>query len=304
MNLTPENTARNVLRHLYPDSFQLRRIASDTKDVFLAEFAGGGEQVLIKMPRGQNPEFVREQRILDQLESAGIAVPPILYTQENRPFGELIYTIQHYVKGPTIAQVMKWDDDRTEVIFANIGQLAAQLSAVSFAAVPDALLAETTQEHELQWWEDYLDFVSRHRGTSPVIWQIFHAARGIMLSPPTVFGHRDGVQVVTDGESIYLVDVGSAGANWLDGDFARMLYGGIVWHGGDEYDTWWKAAQNAYFIGRRPSDADVERIIILMVYYALRDAGMAASAGRTSRVDQLYDYANFFINDVRKWFGR
>jgi hypothetical protein len=304
MNSAAETTARNILRDLYTETFQLRRLVSQNKELFVAEFLNGDEPVILKMPRQPNLEFTREQKISDELETAGLPIPPIYFTQENRPFGDIAYTVQKYVQGPNLAQVIEWNDDRTDMIFNNIGQLAAQLSAVPFSSVPDALLAETTQAHELQWWEDYMGLINRHRGTTPLIWQLYHAARGIMLVPPVHFGHRDGVQVVTDTSSIFLVDVGSSGANWPDADFARLLYGGIVWHNGQRFPTWHKAAQAAYFAGRTVSDADVERIVILMVYYALRDAAKAVQEGKSTRVDQLYQYANHFITDVRTWFNR
>ena len=304
MNQIVENTARKLLRQLYNQGFQLRGINSPTSEIFVAEFLDDSPPVIMKIPRAVNEEALREQRILDSLEGTGIPVPQVLYTQENFPAGNLVYTISRYIKGPDIREVIKWNDDRTHAIFTQIGKLTGQLARLPLNLIPDGFSPQEVQENELQWWENQLEFVSRHRGTTRLLDQIYHAARGIMLSLPQAFGHRDGVQAVTDGTKVYVIDVGSAGANWADADFARMLYGNMVWHGGDQFRIWREAAQAAYLEHRELSDADVERILILMSYYAMRDAATHASTGRSTHVDRLYVLAEFILHESRRWFRR
>ncbi len=304
MNQIVENTARKLLRQLYTQGFQLRRVPSPTSDIFVAEFLDETPPVIVKIPRAVNQEALREQRILDSLEGTGIPVPQVFYTQENVPAGNMVYTVSRYVKGPDVREVIKWNDERTHTVFTQVGKLAAQLARLPMNLVPDAITPIETQEAELQWWENQLDFISRHRGTTKLLEQIYHAARGIMLTLPPVFGHRDGVQFVTDGTRVYLIDVGSAGANWPDADFARMLYGNMVWHGGDQARVWREAAQGAYLGDRDFSDADVERILILMSFYAMRDAAIHASTGRTTHVDRLYVLAEYILHEARRWFRR
>ena len=304
MNQIVENTTRKLLRQLYSQGFQLRKIPSPTSEIFITEFLDDTPPVIIKIPRAVNEEALREQRILDSLEGTGIPVPKILYTQENYSAGGMVYTISNYIKGPDLREVIKWNDERTHIVFTQIGKLAAQLARLPMNLVPDAITPQETQDAELQWWENQLDFVSRHRGTTKILEQIYHAARGIMLNLPLVFGHRDGVQVVTDGSKVYLIDVGSAGANWPDADFARLLYGNMVWHGGDQYRVWREAAQAAYLSGREFTDADVERILILMSYYAMRDAATHTASGRTTHVDRLYVLAEYILHESRRWFKR
>lgn len=304
MNQIVENNARKLLRQLFSQGFQLKKVPSPTSDIFVAEFLDDTPPAIIKIPRAVNEEALREQRILDSLEGTGIPVPQVLYTQENYPAGNMVYTISRYVKGPSLREVIKWNDDRTHTIFTQIGRLAGQLARLPLNLVPDAFGPQEVQDNELQWWENQLDFISRHRGTTRLLEQIYHAARGIMLNLPLVFGHRDGVQVVTDGSKVFLIDVGSAGANWPDADFARLLYGNMVWHGGDEFRVWREAVQAAYLDHRELSDADVERILILMSYYALRDAAMHASTGKSTHVDRLYVLAEYILHEARRWFRR
>ena len=299
-----QNTARKILEELYSVSFQLHPLQSATCDVFLTEFHDGSEPVLIKIPRATTEEAIREQRVVDALESIHIPVPSVICTQENKPVGSLVYTIFRYIRGPAIQDIIAWDDQRTQRTFTQIGELALQLSRVNLAMVPEALRPEEVQAQELQWWEDYNPWVSRHRETKRLLEYIWHAARGILLVPPTVFGHRDGVQVVSDGASVRLIDAGAAGANWPDADYARLIFGGYAWHGGQPFKVWREAAHRAYFEGRTPTDADVERILILMAYYAIREAAVNADKDRSRHVDQMYDLAQMFLSDGKQWFGR
>ncbi|GEM_PF-6016208 len=299
-----QNTARKILEELYSANFQLHPLQSATSDVFLTEFHDGSEPVLIKIPRATNEEAIREQRVVDALESIHIPVPPVLCTQENKPVGSLVYTVFRYIRGPSIREVVAWNDERTQRTFAQIGELALQLSRVSPAMVPEALTAEEVQAQELQWWEDHNPWIARHRGTTRLLEYIWHAARGILLVPPTVFGHRDGVQVVSDGARVHLIDAGSAGANWPDADYARLIYGGYAWYGGEEHKVWREATQQAYFEGRTPTDADVERILILMAFYAIREAAIYSSTDRNRHVDYMYHLAEMFLVEGKKWFGR
>lgn len=304
MNQIVESTARKLLRQLYNQGFQLKRIPSPTSDVFVAEFLDDTPPVILKFPRAVNEEALREQRILDSLEGTGIPVPQVMFTQENYEAGNMVYTISRYIKGPDIREVIRWNDERTTAIFTQVGRLAAQLARLPLNLVPDAFTPNDVQENELQWWENQQEFISRHRGTTKLLEQIYHAARGLMLNLPTVFGHRDGVQVVTDGSRVFLIDVGSAGANWPDADFARMLYGNMVWHGGDQFRVWREAAQSAYLERRELTDADVERILILMSFYAMRDAAMQAATGKSTHVDRLYVLAEYILHESRRWFRR
>jgi hypothetical protein len=228
----------------------------------------------------------------------------VLCTQENHPVGSLVYTVFRYIRGPSIREVVSWNDERTQRTFAQIGELTLQLSRVSLPLVPDALSPDEVQAQELQWWEDNNAWIARHRGTTRLLEYIWHAARGILLVPPTVFGHRDGVQCVTDGTKVHLIDAGSAGANWPDADYARLIYGGYAWYGGEEFKVWRETAQQAYFEGRTPSDADVERVLILMAYYAIREAAIYAGSNRGRHVDYMYHLAELFLVEGKKWFGR
>lgn len=304
MDIVAENSARQILRQIYSGGFQLRPLPSENSSVFLVEFPDDRETVVLKLPKHKTDELEREQRILDTLESLGIPVPQVLYTQENQQVGNAFYTITRYIEGPSIGEIIANDDSQTEAIFSQIGRLAADLSAIPLEQIPDALEAEKVQRDELDWWEKHLDFLTRHRRTTRVLELLYHAARGILLVPPTVFGHRDGVQVVTDGRQVYVMDVGASGYNWPDADFARLLYAGIARYDGANHRIWHEAVRQSYLQSRELSDADVERIIILMIYYAVRDAAYLAAAGKGSHVEAQFDIADYCLSDVRQWFGR
>ena len=304
MDVATENTARKIVRKLFTGGFQLRPLPSQTSIVLGVDFTDGREGVVLKIPTNNEQEILREQRILDAMDSADIPVPQVLYTQENNPVDESVYTIMRRITGPSLHDVIHNDDQQTEAIFTKIGDLTARLAALDPTCIPDALHLQRTQADELNWWETHLDFITRHRLTTSPLDHIYHAARGIMLAPPTAFGHRDGVQVVTDGSNVFLVDVGSAGMNWPDADFARLLYAGVAWYDGAMQRVWREAVQEAYLQNRDLSDADVERILIFMIYYALRDAAQYAVSGKTSHVEDQYQIADYFLKSAREWFGR
>jgi Ser/Thr protein kinase RdoA (MazF antagonist) len=121
MDIVQENTARHVLRNLYGGGFQLRGLGSQSSAVFVAEFSDGREAVVLKLPRNKGDELVREQRILDALETIHVPVTPLLYTQENHPVDALVYTVTRYIHGPDLGQVLAAEDERTEAIFAQVG---------------------------------------------------------------------------------------------------------------------------------------------------------------------------------------
>lgn len=304
MSQSLETNIKILIRKLFGSGFQLRPVPSETSTIFIAEFGENKDSLVIKLARDATSELQREQRILDELDALQIPVPTVLYTQENHPFNNRLYTITRYIPGPDMDQVIRWNDQRTHRIFTQIALVTRQLTTVSLEQIPDAFPPEQIQADELQWWEDNLEIIARNRNTTRLLEQVYHAARGIMLNLPSVFGHRDGVQCVTDGEKVFLVDVGAAGANWPDADFARALYACCAWHHGLDFPVWREALQTAYLEGRDLNDADAERIIIFMVYYALRDAAHYASIGKNNRVNRLFNLAEFLLMESRKWFGK
>ena len=55
----------------------------------------------------------------------------------------------------------------------------------------------------------------------------------MMTAPPTIFGHRGGVEVITDGDATFtVIDWRDGGATWPHADLGQFLFGVQAWKGG------------------------------------------------------------------------
>ena len=117
-----------------------------------------------------------------------------------------------------------------------------------------------------------------------------------MTPPPTVFGHRGGVEVITDGDATFtVIDWRDGGATWPHADLGQFLFGVKAWKGGWHEDLM-PPLMDGYLDGR-PLDAEIAQAAHTWeAYKALLIALYLEGLGRTEWTRHLVGIAEAAIS--------
>jgi Ser/Thr protein kinase RdoA (MazF antagonist) len=295
-----ELLARQIAAAIYGITPQVHRFDSENSDVYRLDFGGALPDRVIKIDRGNGLDLVRtEQRIIRGLAALGLEVPPLEQIQEDLPHASVAFTIMPLLQGRRLGEIYREDPRRGARTFERIGRFIARLQDVPQERVPGSWGPEQAREQHQVWWTEQYEQFRRHPLFSPRLETAFLDARELIQRPPAYFGHRDSVQIITDGGSIFAVmDWGEAGACWRLYDLAFFIHAVEAWLGDGFAGTDWYERLLGGFLEGRTFDAQMKRELRVWETLAyLTDAMYFEQTGRSEFTQNLFAFAEETFRD-------
>ena len=296
-----EAAVQEIGAALYGPTPALHWFPSEESRVYRLDFGGALPDKALKVPH-QYAHFVTdEQAVMRALSGRGLDVPPIEFTQEDYPQAPCPFTAMPLIVGRSFEDIYQRDRRAAVRTFERIGRFTAGLAAVPLDGVPGSVGVEAARENALEgWWERQHAALRRHALYRADFERVFQEARGLMAPPPTVFGHRGGVEVLTDGDSTFtVIDWRDGGATWPHADLGQFLFGVKAWKGGWHADLMPPLMDG--YLGGRPLDAETAQALSTWeAYQALLIALYLEGQGRTEWTASLVGIAEAAILAGRK----
>ena len=250
----------------------------------------------LKVPHEYAHFVTDEQAVMRALFSLGLEVPPIEFTQEDHPPAPCPFTAMPLIVGRSFEDIYQRDRHAAFRTFERIGRFTVGLASIPLDGVPGSVGVEEARETALNaWWEPQHAALRRHDLYCADFERVFQEVRGLMTAPPTVFGHRGGVEVITDGATTFgVIDWRDGGATWPHADLGQFLFGVKAWKGGWHEDLMPPLMDG--YLGGRPLDAEVAHVLFMWeAYQALLIALYLEGLGRAEWTRHLVGIAESAI---------
>ncbi len=287
-----EAAVQGIGAALYGPTPALHRFHSEESRVYRLDFAGARPDKTLKVPNEYAHFVTDEQAVMRALLGLGLEVPRIEFTQEDHPQAPCPFTAMPLIVGQSFEDIYRCDPRSAFRTFDRIGRFIAGLASIPLGSVPGGAGTEEAQENALDvWWERQHFALRQHALCCDDFERIFQEARVLMTPPPTAFGHRGGVEVITDGGPTFaVVDWRDGGATWPHADLGQFLFGVKAWKGG-WHDDLLPPLLDGY-LGGRPLDAGTAHVLCIWeAYQALLIALYLDGLGRAEWTPHLIGIA-------------
>lgn len=287
---TPHACASELGHRLFGQTPLVSRFQSAHTDMFRLDFARGTPAHLIKLVRSDPAPILREQQVLRELHRREFEVPPIEFTQADCPEISYPFTVLPMIGGMSAAAIYTQDSRRGVAIFEQLGQFLGRLAALPLEAVPGGMSDTEARACELNSLDALHTVFSASKWFRKEHQAHFQNARRLLEGPPTWFGHREGGQLITDGNHVFVViDWGESGAVWPYADLARHIYATRTRH--ELWGGQWLASLLRGFGAHRPLENGwIEIVEAWLLYYCLRDAAASVKTERSYSIPRLLGY--------------
>lgn len=255
--------ARTVAAALFGGAVELHPYHSNGCDVFRLEFPDGRGAKILKVPRADPAELIREQKIMRALRAQGLGeVPPLDYTQDTNPVEGIAYTVMPFFPGGGIWDLSAMPAAQARPLYERMGRFVGRVSRLRVAEIEGAWTADERQREGahpvLALAEERL---ARHPRRSARFDGLLRRWRE-RSRDLSGFCHGDGPQFLTDGgDTLAAIDWAGAGAGPETGDLGGFLFGHHYWvdrqrRQGKPYHAEWRTWFLAGYGAERPLTRD------------------------------------------------
>ncbi|NJM40402.1 MAG: phosphotransferase [Anaerolineae bacterium] len=294
-NITAEYVAE-LMEHLYRHHLSIEVLSGGVNmRVFKASFGEKLEDRVIKFAGDGDWKpwaVLDEQVVMRTLREEGISeVPEIEFTQEAVGWSSPPFLVMRCIQpGLNIETDIGPNHPDAERIWRSAGALRAKLADVDWQCTTRTLTPRQAAEQLLRfvgWDEQALDRLPEFRG---VFADLLDAVKTLARAQGQSFGQKDGCEMLTDGDSLALVDFsGFVGAHRRLRELG-MINGRLRWR--DQTDP--RAAQwheQGFFAGQPITSEMRQELTVWEIYSLVSNAGWLTQTGRLVERDSQLDFA-------------
>ena len=265
-----EAAVQEIGAALYGPTPTLHWFHSEESRVYRLDFGGALPDKVLKVPNHYAHFVTDEQAVMGALSGLSLEVPPTEFTQQDHPQAPCPFTVMPLIIGRSFEDIYQRDRRAAFRTFERIGRFTAGLASIPLDGVPGSVGSEEARGDALDvWWEQQHSSLRRHALDCADFERVFQEARGLMTTPPTIFGHRGGVEVITDGDSTFtVIDWRDGGATWPHADLGQFLFGVKAWKGG-WHDDLMPPLMDGYLAGRALDAETAHALYTWEAYQAL-----------------------------------
>jgi Ser/Thr protein kinase RdoA (MazF antagonist) len=289
---TSHALATDIGSRLFGQMPLVSRFQAIHSDVYRLDFDRGSPAHLIKIARDKPEAILREQEVLRALQRLEFEVPVLEFTQADYPDAARPFTILPMISGMSAAAIYTQDARRGSAIFERLGRFIGRLAALPANATSLGMPAGEARTYELEQMDKQQAALSASKWFTKEFTAHFQNARRLLDGPPLWFGHRDGGQLITDGNHVFVVvDWGEAGAVWPYADLARHIHAMRAGH--DLWGGQWLSCLLSGFGSIRPlEDGWIEIVETWLLYFCMRDAATLVNSDTRYYIPKLLRLAS------------
>jgi hypothetical protein len=231
----------------------------------------------------------REQKVLLSLYDLGFEVPKLEYTQKDRQFNNLIYSLMPFIPTRPLESIYEENPEKGQRTIMRIGHFIRRLAALNPDRVDGALNSLQGREKEIKTWVRAYNILKEHGFTDPLIMDIMYESRKLHERLYGTFVHRDGPQVVTDGGRHFaVIDWTSAGAGHPLRSLGIKIGENLIWLKeplrSQEWESW---IIKGYLGENRLIEKMKKELRILTAYYMLLIVRSNLSVGNRAEAERI-----------------
>jgi len=238
---------------------------------------------------GKESEARREQKVFISLNALGFEVPKLEYTQKDRAFSNLTYSLMPFIPTRALESIYEESPERGMKTVMRIGHFIRRLAALNPDRVDGALNRLQGRDKEIKTWERAHSILMEHGIAEPLLMDIMNESRKIHDRMYGSFVHRDGPQVVTDGGRHFaVVDWTDAGAGHPLRSLGIKIGENLIWLKEPLRSKEWESWLIKGYLGENRMTEKMERELrLLTAYYMLLIVRISLSIGNKTEAERI-----------------
>lgn len=253
-------------------------IPSEEAHVFRLDFDGARPDIVVKAERPGSCKVAREAVLFPHLSQWDIPIPRLESTHADMPNAPFSFLLMDFVPGAHLETFPAAETEFGESFFHRLGSMIARINAIPLDQVPTDF---AVTPYVSQWQTAAVAHARRVLYDQPGCEGILADVEKVWSTSPSSFCHCQGVQVLTDGATLAIVDWGNAGAAPRMRDLAYFCFDFGVAFGSDPGALWRRWVLKGYASTHPLSPEEEDELRILESYAAL-DAAIKVPGRRSA----------------------